>query len=275
MTSNCYRPQLARIRDVKDEGQGIKTLTVDLDDPESAILNCAPGQFVEVTVFGVGEAPFSVSAVDVDLGTIDLTVAMVGEVSGALHDLDRGQRVGVRGPYGNTFPLRQVEGRDLVFLAGGIGLAPLRFLIRRVMEQRTKFGKILVLYGARRPDLLCFTDDLHVWEGVGDTKVHVTVDTPDDIWTGHVGTVADLMDVVLTGGHEAAVFLCGPSVMMKSAVEKLLAGGCSATDIFVSLERRMECGVGKCGHCNIGPIHVCTDGPVLTYADFAALEEPF
>lgn len=275
MATNVYLPQPAKIVGVRQEAQGIKTFTVQPAEGDPGWQGFVPGQFLEATVFGVGEAPFSISSAPGSPGGLELTVAAVGEVTEELHGLAAGDVIGVRGPYGRGFPVEEAKGRRLFFVAGGIGLAPLRSLIAHVMSRRNDYGEISILYGARNPGLLCFREDLAAWEGAPHTVVRVTVDSPDTEWRGPVGTVASLLG---NDGYEAdgaTAFVCGPPVMIRHTLRTLLEMGFAPKDIITTLERRMECGVGKCGHCTVGRARVCVDGPVFSYAELLDLEEGF
>jgi sulfhydrogenase subunit gamma (sulfur reductase) len=270
--ANIYLPRMAVIQSVRDEAENVKTFTLKLSDSETAeVFSFRPGQFIELTVFGTGEAPFSITSAPGGGPEFELTIAMVGELTEVLHQKREGDLVGVRGPYGNGFPRDQVKGRDLLFMGGGIGLAPLRSLVKMVMAERSDFGKVTVLYGARNPGLLCFRRDLDDWSRARDSQVMVTVDVPDDGWGGHVGLVTSLLSRADLGVGHATAFVCGPPVMIGFAVKELLALGFEGDDIITSLERRMECGVGKCGHCNVGSAHVCMEGPVFSYTEVQAL----
>jgi sulfhydrogenase subunit gamma (sulfur reductase) len=232
------------IKAVKDEAEGVKTFRLELRDGDTAAFSHSPGQFLELTVFGVGEAPISISSSPDERDWLELTVASVGEVTQALHDKREGQLVGIRGPYGNGFPLDEVGDRHLLFVAGGIGLAPLRSLVNQVLTERARYGRVTVLYGARRPDLLCFRDELEAWNRAPNTEVLVTVDAPEDTWTGGVGPVTALLPGVEMDVGKSVAFVCGPPIMIRFAVEGLLGLGFAEKDIVTSLERRMECGVG-------------------------------
>lgn len=276
MDANIYLPRIATIEGVRDEADNVKTFTLRFSDTETEeAFSFRPGQFIELTVFGTGEAPFSITSAPGDGPEFELTIAAVGELTEVLHQKREHDLVGVRGPYGNGFPCDQVKGRDLLFIGGGIGLAPLRSLIKKVMAERSDFGRVAVLYGARNPDLLCFRSDLDAWSQAQDSEVMLTVDAPDDGWDGHVGTVISLLSRVDVEVGRATAFVCGPPVMIGFAVKELMALGFAGDDIVTSLERRMECGVGKCGHCNVGSAHVCIEGPVFTYTQVQVLKGTF
>ena len=273
MVTNVYLPRPSRIVSVREEAQGIKTFTVRAPEGEPSWPRFAPGQFLEVTVFGVGEAPFSITSAPGSPGELELTVAAVGEVTEELHALAAGDVIGVRGPYGRGFPIGDMKGRRLLFVAGGIGLAPLRSLIGHVISERDDYGEISIYYGARNPSLLCFCEDLAAWESAPHIQVRVTVDSPDAAWQGPVGTVTSLL---ANEGYEAGgatAFVCGPPVMIRHTLRVLLEMGFAPKDVITTLERRMECGVGKCGHCTVGKARVCVDGPVFSCAELLDLKE--
>lgn len=274
MKENIYAPNLATITKVRDEAEGIKTFTLVVKD--SAIrkaFDFRPGQFGEVTVFGVGEAPFAITSSPINRDYIELSVAGVGKVTRALHLKQEGDTIGFRGPYGNGFPFDEVKGRDILFIAGGIGLAPLRPLINQMFAQRDKFGKISILYGARYPGLLCFTDNLKEWAELENSEVLLTVDTPDNNWQGNVGVVGSLLPKVKIDIENTVAFVCGPPVMLHFVILDVLKMGLAEDRIITTLERRMECGLGKCGHCNVGEKYVCQDGPVFSYQQLKELGE--
>ena len=274
MNHNIYFPQIAIIKRVKDEAEGIKRFTLEFEDEKlRESFSHRPGQFIELTVFGVGEAPISITSSPADKGFIEISVVNVGEVTAALHLKKEGEVVGVRGPYGNGFPFAEVKGRDILFVGGGIGLAPLRPLVNQMFADRDSFQKITILYGARTPGLLCFRDDLATWAGQKDSVVLVTVDTPDEGWQGNVGVVTSLLPQVEIAPERTTAFVCGPPVMIHFAIQDLVKKGFAEKDIITSLERRMECGLGKCGHCSIGTVEVCAHGPVFSYSQLKELKE--
>jgi sulfhydrogenase subunit gamma (sulfur reductase) len=274
MNNNIYTPQLARIKGVRDEADGIKSFTLEFEDEKlRESFSHRPGQFIELTVFGVGEAPFSITSSPADKGRLEISVVNVGEVTAALHLKKEGELVGLRGPYGNGFPFDEVKGRDVLFVGGGIGLAPLRPLINQMFADRDSFRKITIFYGARTPGLLCFREDLAAWAAQKESVVLVTVDAPDDGWQGKVGVVTSLLPTVEIEAEKTTAFVCGPPIMIHFAIQDLVKMGFTEDTIITSMERRMECGLGKCGHCSIGTAEVCTDGPVFSYGQLKQLKE--
>jgi len=235
-------------------------------------LGHTPGQFVQVSLFGVGEAPFSVVSAGAGRDDFELCVRRLGRLTSALHRLEPGQTVGVRGPYGRGFRTAAMEGRDVLFVAGGLGMAPLRALVEHCLAARERFGRLVLLYGARTPADLLFTDDLERWPARG-LEVRLTVDRPDASWAGAVGLITALLDPLEVDPARTVAAVCGPPVMYRFVLERLAAKGLPPESVQVSLERQMRCGVGKCGHCAMGDLLVCTDGPVFTWAELRAERE--
>jgi sulfite reductase subunit B len=248
-----------------------KLFTLHLRDGRD--LGHRAGQFVEVSVFGVGEAPISVTSSPTRNGTFELCVRRVGDVTGALHSMKPGATVGIRGPYGNGFPVEQMRGKDLLFAPGGIGLPPLRSVINQVLDERESFGRVIILYGARNPSELLFKDELAQWEARDDVEFHVTVDRGDESWTGNVGVITTLFPKVTINPRNTVAMTVGPPVMYRFVLMELLSKGIQDGRIFLSLERRMKCGLGKCGHCQINNVYVCQKGPVFSYAQLKELPE--
>jgi len=274
MNKNIYTPELAVIKKVRDEASGIKTFTLKFKDAENQkAFDYHPGQFIELTVFGIGEAPISITSSPANKGYLELSVAAVGKVTNALHLKKEGEAVGVRGPYGNGFPLDEVKGKDILYVAGGIGLAPLRSLINQMFAYRGGFGKITILYGAREPGLLCFMDEVCGWGKKDNTEVLLTVDVPDDKWKNNVGVVGSLLPKAKIDLESTVAFVCGPPIMIHFVILDLVKMGFADDRIITTMERRMECGLGKCGHCNIGKSYVCLDGPVYSYQQLKKLGE--
>ncbi|WP_019022613.1 FAD/NAD(P)-binding protein [Thioalkalivibrio sp. ALE23] len=224
----------------------------------------APGQFNMLYLFGVGEVPISVSAITDDGGIVHTTRA-VGSVTRTMQELGPGAVVGLRGPFGTAWPLEQARGRDLVLVAGGIGLAPLRPVIHAALERRDDFGHVVICYGARSPGDMIFRDELDAWGARDDLDLRITVDRGTAAWRGDVGVVTQLIDRGGFDRRNTLAMVCGPEVMMRFAASSLERRGVKPEDIFVSMERNMRCAVGFCGHCQIGSQFVCRDGPVFPY----------
>jgi NAD(P)H-flavin reductase len=247
------------------------TWTIALE-PVGGGFAVAPGQFVMVWAFGVGEVPISVSGPPERPGEpVVLTVRDVGAVTHKICTSEPGSVLGLRGPLGNSWPVEAAEGGDVVVVAGGIGLAPLRPVVLHTLARRAQFGAVSVLYGARTPPDLLYTDELSRWSD--ELAVEVTVDAADTSWTGRVGVVPKLLEHAEFRPEVASAFVCGPEVMIHFTVEALRERGLPDERIFLSLERDMRCGVGLCGHCQLGPTLICRDGPVYTQAQVARFME--
>jgi NAD(P)H-flavin reductase len=237
------------------------TFTLALEPANGASLpEYAPGQFGMLYAFGKGEVPISISALP-----LVHTIRAVGATSAALCALEPGEVVGARGPFGTAWPLAEAEGRDVVILAGGIGLAPLRPVIHHLLEHRDRYGDVVVLYGGRAPAELLFTEEVAGWRGRFDVEVGVTVDRADEDWRGRVGVVTTLVPRAGFDPENAVAMVCGPEVMMRFAVIALRDRGMAPERIWVSLERSMKCAIGLCGHCQLGPAFMCKDGPVFRW----------
>ena len=275
-TGHLYVPNLAVIDRVVEETWDTKTFrAVFADGPTRERFSYHPGQFQEVSVFGVGEATFCLTSSPTRSGFVEFSVKRVGAVTSALHDLSQGETVGIRGPYGNWFPHEEIKGKRLVFVGGGIGMAPLRSLLNFCLDRREDYGHIDVFYGARTPGDLCYTQEFDAWRNAPDTSLYLTVDRGDDRWTGKVGVVPAYVRDVAPSPDNAVAITCGPPVMIKFTLPELTRLGFTDEQIITTLEMRMKCGVGKCGRCNIGHTYVCLDGPVFTYAQLRQLPPEF
>jgi NAD(P)H-flavin reductase len=225
-----------------------------------------PGEFMMLYAFGVGEAAISISGdPTVTDGSITHTIRAVGAVSRALHNAEPGSVVGVRGPFGTTWGLEEAAGRDLVMVAGGVGLCPLRPAVLGALAGRSRYGKVTLIAGARSGADFVFADQLEQWAEDPQVELHVTVDVPVQGWRGEVGLVTEPLRRLTLDPDRTTAFLCGPELMLRFGAEALLAKGLAAKDIRVSLERNMQCGIGWCGHCQLGPLLLCRDGPVVGY----------
>jgi sulfite reductase subunit B len=243
--------------------------------PDGSSLNHEPGQFVEVSIFGAGEAPISLASSPTRRGSFDICIRNAGKVTAALHQLAAGDEIGIRGPFGRGFPIRQLEGNDLLIVAGGIGIVPLRSLIHYVLDNRREFGKVTILLGCRSVQNILFRDEIAEWSQRLDLAFSCTVDRADPDWKGNVGVIGSLIPgVTLYPKHTYAVVV-GPPVMYRFVIRELLAKKIPAHQIIVSLERHMKCGLGKCGHCQINNLYCCQDGPVFSYDRLRELEEAF
>ena len=238
-----YLPTMARLLKVKQLTELEKLFTVEL--PGAASLGNEPGQFVEVSLFGIGEAPISVSSSPSrSNGSFELCVRRVGDVTNAMHQMEPGALLGVRGPFGNPFPVAEMKGKDILFAAGGLGLAPLRSLINEVLDQRGHFGRVIILYGTKHPSEILFKDELAGWAGREDVEFHMTVDRGDGDWKGNVGVITTLFPKVTVNSRATVAAICGPPIMYRFVLMELLGKGIPETQIYLSLERRMKCGVG-------------------------------
>ena len=247
------------------------TITLALEPLDGAALRYEPGQFNMLYAFGVGEVPISISGDPDARGPLLHTVRAVGAVSRALCAARRGDVLGVRGPFGTGWDLGRAAGRDLVVIAGGIGLAPLRPAVYRLLAERERYGRITVLVGARSPDTLLYARELRAWRGQFDIEVEITVDHAEQGWRGHVGVVTELLAGVALDPARTVGLVCGPEVMMRLAARALVDRGVPASAVRVSLERNMKCAVGHCGHCQLGPVMVCRDGAVFDYEQVSSL----
>lgn len=269
---SVYLPVMARLLKVEQMTKLEKLFTLQL--PGGRSLGNAPGQFVEVSVMGIGEGPFCISSSPSrSNGTFELCVRRVGDLTNALHGLEPGDVVGVRGPFGHGFPIGRMRGKDILFAAGGMGLPPLRSLINQVLDERGGFGRVIILYGTKHPSEILFKDELLEWAERGDVEFHMTVDRADEDWRGNVGVITTLFPKIMINPRNTVAATCGPPVMYRFVLMEMLGKGIPETQIYLSLERRMKCGVGKCGHCQINDLYCCQDGPVFTYAQIKGLEE--
>ena len=271
---DLYLPEIAVIHDKIPETGDVSTFFVRFK--ESGIhdaFDYRPGQFLEVSVFNVGEIPISITSTPTRKDYIELSIKNVGLVSGAIHKLDKGSEIGLRGPFGNGFPYERAYGKNLLFVAGGIGLAPLRSLINFALDNHDRYENVTILYGSRTPSDLVFQRELDEWKTREDLKFLVTVDREDETWQGHVGVVTTLLPRADVTAENTIAFVCGPPVMIPFVIKDLSNLGFSDEAIISTLERHMKCGVGKCGHCCVGDKYMCQDGPVFSFKEMKALAE--
>lgn len=256
----------AGFRVLRTRRENHDTVTLELAGLEDGDgLAFEPGQFNMLYAFGHGDVPISISGDPGRPQTVVHTVRAVGDVTTAICALGKGDVVGVRGPFGTAWPIGRAAGRDVIVVAGGIGVAPVRSILYHVLAHRSRYGRVAFLYGARTPRDLIFTRDLERWRARFDVEVEISVDTADRSWRGNVGTVTTLIGRAPFDPGRATAFVCGPEVMMRFVAIELMERGVAADDIFVSLERNMKCGVGVCGHCQLGPHVICRDGPVMAF----------
>ncbi|MCL0078264.1 FAD/NAD(P)-binding protein [Dehalococcoidia bacterium] len=264
---NVYLPHIMVIEKIIDETPGVRTFHFNFKDEKLRDeFSFESGQFGEYSVFGLGEAPFCISSSPTRRDHLEFALQRVGKVTNALHRLGVGAEIGFRGPYGNSFALDLLQGKNLVFVGGGIGLAPLRSLIWNVLDNRDKYGDIDIIYGARSPADLCFKYDLDVWGDNQTVNMVTTVDRGDESWKGREGFVPQVLEEVAPSAENAIAIVCGPPIMIRFTFPVLEKLGFTPEQMVTTLEKRMKCGIGKCGRCNIGNIYVCRDGPVFTYA---------
>ncbi|PWM49773.1 MAG: hydrogenase [Clostridiales bacterium] len=258
--SNDLEPMVGKVVKILEESTDVKTFRISTLDGKKPFAP-KPGQLGMFSLPMIGEAMFSVTNQGDDY--IDMAIKKTGELTDALHEIEEGQEIGIRGPYGNGFPLEYLKGKDIVFIAGGIGLAPVRSVIMHCLKNRADYGKLTIIYGARSVEDLCFKDDLfNNWPKEENTQVYVTIDRPQEGWEGHVGFVPDYIKEIAPNPQIAII--CGPPVMIKFSLPALTGLGFQSDDVITTLELRMKCGIGKCGRCNIGHKYVCLDGPVFT-----------
>ena len=262
-------PRMFRV--MKNYNDTADCYTLSLKPEEGDPLLFAPGQFTMLYAFGRGEVPISISGDPSDPGTLIHTIREVGPVTQALREVKKGGLVGVRGPYGTAWPVKEAEGNDVVFVAGGIGLAPLRPALYHVLHRRSRYGKVALLYGARTPNDILYREELEKWRARFDMQVEVTVDRSQAMWRGHVGVVTRLVSRASFDPVSTVAMVCGPEVMMRFAVSELTSRGVAQEQIHVSLERNMKCAVGFCGHCQLGPAFICKDGPVFPFPEVKRL----
>lgn len=261
-------PDLAEIIDLKSETADVVTLRIVFRDRRvGEKFAFSAGQFVELSAPKAGESTFCIASAPSDRGYIECSVKKVGRVTEAVHMLGTSETVGIRGPYGNFFPIDRMKGRNILFVGGGIGLVPLRSLIREVLSARNDFKELRIIYGARSAGDLVYRDELEEWGKRGDIEVTLTVDPGGETedWKGETGYVPDVLKKRSPEIENCIAVTCGPPVMIKLALNVLEEMGFPPSQIFTTLEMKMKCGIGKCGRCNVGPLYVCKDGPVFTY----------
>ncbi len=268
---DLYLPVMAEIT-------GIETMTeletlYEVTLPDGAELGHMPGQFVEVSLFGVGEAPFSISSSPTRKGTFEMGIRRVGMLTEVMGRMQPGEKIGIRGPFGRGVPVDEFKGKDVLVVAGGIGLVPMRSMINYVLDNRDDFGRLIICYGSRSDEELLYRNELKTWEEDPRVEFHVTVDHGSPDWTGRTGVITTLIPGLDLDLNNTRALVCGPPVMYRFALLSLRSKGLSEDNIWMSLERRMKCGVGKCGHCQINNSYVCQDGPVYHYPELKGLQE--
>ena len=266
---NPYAYSLARLLRVEPQTSDTNLYTFEyVEEEKRRSFSFVPGQFMLLSLFGYGEAPFGICSSPSQTETFQLCVRAVGRVTKALSRLQPGALAGVRGPLGRGWPMEELKGKNIVIVAGGIGLVPLRPVILEVIEHRQDYGRLQILYGARCPDELLYKNDLYMWDNRRDVEYVATVDRDDaHCWAGNIGVVTVLFDRVEVSPDNAYALICGPPVMYRFVIRELKRLGFPDDRIYLSLERRMKCGVGHCSHCLVGTKFVCLDGPVFSYAE--------
>jgi NAD(P)H-flavin reductase len=263
-------PYPAAVREVRHETHDTVTLTLDPPDRQRGLV-FVPGQFMMLYLFGAGEVPISISGDPADPWRLEHTIRAVGRVTRPMRALGRGAVLGVRGPFGNGWPVAGLHGRDLLIIAGGVGLAPLRPLVRQLLNRRDEVGTVDIFYGARSPAELLYREELAQWARCPGVRLSVTVDHAEPGWQGDVGVVTRLLEKTHCNPANTLALLCGPEIMMRFSIKELNELGIGDTQIHVSMERNMQCALGLCGRCQYGPAFVCKDGPVLRFDRIRAL----
>ncbi|MHC4741346.1 MAG: FAD/NAD(P)-binding protein [Planctomycetota bacterium] len=271
-SKDIYLPLPATLGKVESMTRMEKFYSCRLDSGEE--LEYMPGQFVEVSLPGIGEAPISISSSPTRGDSFEMVIRAVGNVSNALHGLTADDKIFVRGPFGTTFPVDGVmKGKDLIFVCGGIGLVPVRSAIQYVLDNREDYGRVSVLLGSKTPRDRMFVDELETWREAENTTILETVDHRTERWSGPEGVITTLLPLVKIDVENTVAVICGPPIMYKFVVIMFMEAGLPEDKIYLSLERHMKCGIGKCGHCQINNLYVCQDGPVFKFSDITDLEE--
>jgi sulfhydrogenase subunit gamma (sulfur reductase) len=278
--SNPYLPQLALIKGITEESGNIRTFTISFKDKTP--FDPHPGQFIELSLFGFGEFPVSIAGVlDPAAGIFQTTIRRMGGVTEGIADLKVNSTVGVRGPFGKGYPLEKLDGKDVILVAGGLGMASIKYLVDCLLKNRDRYGRIILLYGAPTPEDVLYKNSLSLFQSEkkeNSLEAFLTVDKPDPAWKGNVGMVTGLIDQIepALDISRSMVAACGPSRMMKAVVDRFTRAGFPGEQLLLSFERRMQCGIGICGHCMMGEKRVCKDGPVISFYEVKdTLEELF
>ena len=277
---NPYIPMLAKIKSIisENEVRDIKTIELEFQkEEEYKAFDYIPGQFAEISIIGKGECPIGIASSPTEEGTIKFTIKKMGTVTSAFHNCDIGDTIGVRGPLGNGWPMEELKGQNIVVIGGGFAFSTLRSLVLYVLDDkhRKDYGDITVIYGNRDSGEVLYRDVLEEWEKRDDINVVLTIDREEEGWTRKVGFVAAIVKEVAPSPDNAVAIICGPPIMIRTAVDELVKIGWSDENILNSLEMRMKCGIGKCGRCNIGSKFVCIDGPVFSLAELKKLPNEF
>jgi len=262
MNKNLYQPISGKIADIIDESPTIKSFVVV---PEGEF-HFATGQFVELTLPGEGEAPFTPSSSPAITDKMEISIMKAGRITALLHECKKGQKVGIRGPYGTGYPIEDFVGKEVYIIGGGVGLAPIRSLFLTLVDRIKDFASVVCRYGAKSPEDFIYKETLFdSWQKIVGVDMKLTVDKANGQWNGNVGVVTNICSKDDVNVKNAVAVICGPPIMMKFATMKMLEFGFKGSQIYLSMEKNMSCGVGKCGHCMLGKYYVCKDGPVFTY----------
>jgi len=273
---NPFMPYMATIKSVTDLTPDVKLFNTELDDPVAQNdFNYQPGQFAFLSAYGIGEAPFCLTSAGHRKTGIEFAIKAVGTVTDALHELEEGAKVGIRGPFGNSFPMDDYKGKNIIIIGGGIGMAPLHPVINTIVDNRSDYGDLMIINGARSPQDLVFKDEFDVWAKTAKTKVELTVDRGDDDWKGRTALIPDVVVDLNPPSENAIAILCGPPIMIHFTLIKLKELGFGNDQIVTTLEGKMKCGLGKCGRCNVGDKYICVDGPVFTFEQMSQFIEQF
>lgn len=272
---NPFLPYLATLSDVVDLTPDVRLFKIELNDPEvKAGFDYKPGQFIFLSAFGTGESPFGLTSVAYRKGPLEVAARKVGTVTASLHELEQGATVGVRGPFGNYFPLDSFKGKNIHIIGGGIGFAPLRPVVLSILDHRDDFGELFILNGARTPQDLVFANEFDTWAASPRTKLELTVDAGDKSWTGRVALIPTVIKELKLSPANAIAIICGPPIMIRFTLVELKKLGFADGQIVTTLEGKMKCGLGKCARCNVGEKYICKDGPVFTLEQISKLLEP-
>jgi sulfhydrogenase subunit gamma (sulfur reductase) len=271
-----FIPYLATLKTTIQLTPDIKLLSVELENPDIRVnFDYKPGQFALLSAFGEGEAPFGIVSLPQQKDGLEFAVRRIGTVTRALQELEPGDTLGVRGPFGNYFPLEDYEGKKIIIIGGGIGMAPLRPVINKILERRDNYEELLIINGARTPQDLVFQPEFPIWMETPRTRVELTVDRGDEHWEGRVALVPDVVKELAPSPDNAIAIICGPPIMIRFTLAGLRDLGFKDNQIITTLEAKMKCGLGKCARCNIGEKYVCQDGPVFTLEQISHfLEQP-
>ena len=275
---NIYKPYLAEVKEIIDETSDTRTIRLQFKDEEmKKNFSFKAGQFAEYSVFGEGETTFCIASPPTRMEYIECSFKLAGKVTKSLRRLDIGDVIGLRGPYGNWFPIDEMKGKNIVFISGGIGLAPVRCITWNVLDLRKEFKDITIIYGARSVADLVYKNELEEWKAMKDITTVVTVDpggeTPE--WKGEIGFVPTIVEKVAPKADNTIAIVCGPPIMIKFTLPVLQKLGFKDENIITTLENRMKCGLGKCGRCNVGNVYVCKDGPVFSYEQLKSLPDEY